>query len=258
LPHEGLKLRQFDIKTAILNGYLKDEVYIRPPHGWKYLAGPGRVLRLDCALYGVWQASTAWNKRHESELTALGLVQSDVDPALWILHRGGHVPTVFCVDDGVVPTRTPAEADTLVDRVAGIFSVRKLGEPQGMLGIEISRDPDAGTITIRQAGKAQSLATAFGVEGESCATPMTPVEYEELQAAREGNDMAGKEAYQSGIGCILLGPECGTPCGDARCHPLRRLHFLVESPTATQVCPWRCDVVRCEFCIMSRYAAQDA
>jgi hypothetical protein len=38
---EGLELRQFDIKTAFLNGYLKEEVYIRPPHGWKHLAGLG-------------------------------------------------------------------------------------------------------------------------------------------------------------------------------------------------------------------------
>jgi hypothetical protein len=52
--HEGLELRQFDIfiLTAFLHGYLKEEVYIRPPHGWKHLAGPGRVLCLDRALYG--------------------------------------------------------------------------------------------------------------------------------------------------------------------------------------------------------------
>jgi hypothetical protein len=73
---------------------LQKEVYIRPPHGWKYLAGPGCVLRLDRALHGLRQASRAWNKRLEAELTAHGLVQSDADPALWIMHGGGHVMTI--------------------------------------------------------------------------------------------------------------------------------------------------------------------
>jgi hypothetical protein len=112
------------------------------------------------------QASRAWNKRLEVELTAHALGQSDADSALWIMQSGGHVLTIFYVDFGMVAARTGAEVDALVDPMAGMFSIRKLGMPQDMLGIEISRDRDAGTITIRQASQAQSLATAFGVEGE--------------------------------------------------------------------------------------------
>jgi hypothetical protein len=122
--HEGLELMQFDIQTAFSNGYLQEEVYIRPPHGWKHLAGPGRVSRLDRAFYGFRQASRAWNKCLEPELTAHGLVQSDADPALWIMHGGGHVMTILYVDDGMVAARTAAEADAFVDLVAGMFVVR--------------------------------------------------------------------------------------------------------------------------------------
>jgi hypothetical protein len=64
--HEGLELRQFDIKAAFLHGYLEEEVYIRSPHGWKHLTSPGRVSRLDRALYGLRQASRAWNKHLEA------------------------------------------------------------------------------------------------------------------------------------------------------------------------------------------------
>jgi hypothetical protein len=42
-----LELRQFDIRTASLNGYMEEEVYLRTPAGFEYLSGgPGRVLHL--------------------------------------------------------------------------------------------------------------------------------------------------------------------------------------------------------------------
>jgi hypothetical protein len=191
------------------------------------------------------------------------------------MHGGGHVMTIVYVDDGMVAARTAAEADALVDLVAGMFSIHKLGEPQDMLGINISRDRDAGTITIRQASKAQSLATAFGIEGERCATPRNPVVCGELQAAREGDDKADKEAYQSGIGSLLhmaqcvrpdiaapVGAFCAAPkrhimwrCSMSFATSLSRLHFRSWYHLRAHRCA-RGDVVRCEICSMSRYAAQ--
>jgi hypothetical protein len=127
------------------------------------------------------------------------------------MHGGGHVLTIFYVDDGMVAAQTAAKADVLVDLVAGMFSMRKLKEPQDTLGIEILRDREAGTITIRQASKAQSLATAFVVKEECCATRMTPVVYGKLQTAREVDDMADNEAYQSGTGSLLHMAKCVRP-----------------------------------------------
>jgi hypothetical protein len=142
-----LTLRQFDIKTAFLDGHLKEEVYVRPPRRWEHLAGgPGRVLRLRRALYGLRQAPRAWNERLMTELTARGFVQSDADPSLWIFYgEGGAILTMFYVDDGMVAVRTNAEADALVDLIGSIFEVRKLGEPRDMLGIKISQDRQAGS-----------------------------------------------------------------------------------------------------------------
>jgi hypothetical protein len=154
--HADLVLRQFDIKTAFLHGYLKEEVYVWPPRGWEHLAGgPGRVLRLHRALYGLRQAPRAWNERLTSELVSRGFVHSNADPGLWILKsEGGVVLTMVYVDDGMVAARTVEEAEGLVDLIASIFETRRLGEPQDMLGIEIARDRKAGTITIRQSDKA--------------------------------------------------------------------------------------------------------
>jgi hypothetical protein len=72
---EGLALREFDIRTAFLNGELKEEVFIRATAGAEHLAGgSGRVLRLRRAHYGLRHAPRAWNQRLETELRSRGFV----------------------------------------------------------------------------------------------------------------------------------------------------------------------------------------
>jgi hypothetical protein len=210
--HEDLEMRQFDIRTAFLNGELEEEVYVRPPRGAEYLARNGRALRLWRALYGLRQASRAWSKRLEAALTERGFTQSDADPSLWILHGdSGAVFAMFYVDDGLVAARTAAEADALVEMVASMFAIRALGEPQDFLGIRITRDRAARTITIDQEDKAAALAAAAGVTGERQAVPMAPDVYSGLKARQDGEPMAVLEKYQSAIGSLLHLAQCTRP-----------------------------------------------
>jgi hypothetical protein len=99
---------------------------------------------------------------HLSPARALVLAPAPTGGYPWL----GHVLTIFYVDDGMVAAWTSAEADALVDLVAGMFSMRKLGEPQDILGIKILRDRDAGTLTNRQASKA-SRSLQFSALRES-------------------------------------------------------------------------------------------
>ena len=208
---EDLEMRQFDIKTAFLNGELEEEVYMRPPVGVD-VSRRGRMLRLYRALYGLRQAGRAWNKRLESELRAKGFVQSDSDAGLWILHgEAGAVLAMFYVDDGLVAARTAEQADALVAIVASIFEIRELGEPEDLLGIRITRDRQARTITIHQADKIHALAAAAGVEGESRPVPMSPEVFAGLRAAGEGEPLADRDQYRSQLGTVLHLTQCTRP-----------------------------------------------
>jgi hypothetical protein len=210
--HEDLEMRQFDICTAFLNGELDEEVYLRPPAGVSGLAAHGRVLRLRRALYGLRQAGRAWNKRLEAALRDKGFTQSKADPSLWILHgSAGAVFAMFYVDDGLVAARTAAEADALVELVGSMFTIRALGEPDDFLGIQITRDRAARTITIDQERKAQALALDAGVSGERLSVPMTPETYAGLRSARPGEPMADRLRYQSIIGSLLHLAQCTRP-----------------------------------------------
>nr|GEY53881.1 hypothetical protein [Tanacetum cinerariifolium] len=51
---------QMDVKTAFLNGILKEEVYVGQPPSFVSIQYPDRVYALDKALYGLKQAPRAW------------------------------------------------------------------------------------------------------------------------------------------------------------------------------------------------------
>jgi hypothetical protein len=204
------------VRTVFLNGWLKEEVYLRVPAGLEgQLGTAGKVLRLRRAIYGSRQASRAWNERLQGELARRGFAQSNADPSLWIVNgEGGAVLTLFYVDDGLVAARTPKEANALVDLMELIFAIRKLGEPVDFLGIEIRRDRGARTITITQKAKAEELAAVHGAQEAGKAeprVPMSPECFASLRAAQPGEPMAHKLNYQKVIGSLLHLAQCTRP-----------------------------------------------
>ncbi|XP_070010611.1 uncharacterized protein [Nicotiana sylvestris] len=52
-------LHQMDIKSTFLNGYLKEEVFVKQPLGFESKGCPEHVYKLDKALYGLKQAPRA-------------------------------------------------------------------------------------------------------------------------------------------------------------------------------------------------------
>ena len=58
---ESWRLHHMDVKSAFLNGELKEEVYVKQPSGYIKKGEEHKVLKLHKALYRLCQAPWAWN-----------------------------------------------------------------------------------------------------------------------------------------------------------------------------------------------------
>ena len=64
---------QMEVKTAFLNGYLKEELYMMQPEGFVDPKCANKVGKLQRSIYGLVQASRSWNLRFDSVIKAYGL-----------------------------------------------------------------------------------------------------------------------------------------------------------------------------------------
>jgi hypothetical protein len=80
--HKNNTVYQMDIKTAFLNGALKEEVYVSQPKGFIDKDHPDYVYKLKKAIYGLKQAPRAWYDELSSFLLKNNFTKGTVDDTL--------------------------------------------------------------------------------------------------------------------------------------------------------------------------------
>ena len=82
--HMEFKLYEMFVKSAFLNGFLQEEVFVKQPLGFEDPNKPEHVYKLEKALYGLKQAPRAWYDRLSTFLLTHGYSRGKIDNTLFL------------------------------------------------------------------------------------------------------------------------------------------------------------------------------
>ncbi|WVZ93450.1 LOW QUALITY PROTEIN: hypothetical protein U9M48_039428, partial [Paspalum notatum var. saurae] len=197
---KDFKLQQMDVKSAFLNGFIEEEVYVRQPPGFKSARFPDRVYKLRKALHGLKQAPRAWYARLKSFLLKSGFVMGSVDKTLFLLSRGGDTLIVqIYVDDIIFGGSSHALVSSFAEQMSRKFEMSLMGEIQFFLGLQIKQGPE-GTF-VHQAKYTRDILKKFEM-GDS--KPMTtPMSTNTVLDADEDGEAVDQKEFRGMIGSLL-------------------------------------------------------
>ncbi|GKE61676.1 retrovirus-related pol polyprotein from transposon TNT 1-94, partial [Tanacetum coccineum] len=159
VAHKNMTIYQMDVKTAFLNGELKEEVYVSQPEGFVDQDNPSQVYKLKKALYGLKQAPRTWND--------LLLVQ-------------------IYVDDIIFASTNTAMCNEFANQMTTKFKMSMMGHMSFFLGLQISQSPRG--IFINQSKYASEIVKKYGLlTTDSVDTPM--VEKNKLDEDLQGKKL---------------------------------------------------------------------
>ncbi|GJX99883.1 putative ribonuclease H-like domain-containing protein [Tanacetum coccineum] len=197
--HRNITIFQMDVKTAFLNGPLKEEVYVSQPEGFIDPEFPNHVYRLKKALYGLKQAPRAWYDKLSSFLIEHGFNKGIIDPTLFTRRHGGDILLVqVYVDDIIFGSTNPDFSKRFANLMKNNFEMSMMGELKFFLGLQVHQSPRG--IFISQSQYAIELLKKHGLD--ECVSMSTPMATERLDADLQGTP-TDQTTYRRMIGGLM-------------------------------------------------------
>ncbi|KAK4385580.1 Retrovirus-related Pol polyprotein from transposon RE2 [Sesamum angolense] len=189
-----------DVKSAFLNGYIDEEIYVEQPQGFIAKGSEEKVLRLKKALYGLKQAPRAWYSRIDKYFIDRGFRRSLSEPTLYIKSQGNDTLIIsLYVDDLIYTGNNEKMIQDFKENMMKTFEMRDLGIMHFFLGIEINQEKEE--IFICQRKYTETLLKKFKME--SCKTVTTPLVTGEKYQKEDGSQKVDGSMYRSLIGSLL-------------------------------------------------------
>jgi hypothetical protein len=132
----NITLYQMDVKSAFLNGYIEEEVYVRQPPGFEDSKFPEHVFKLKKSLYGLKQAPRAWYKYLSNFILEKDFTRGKVDTTLF--RKSFKNDILICqiyVDDIIFGTSNVSLGREFAKSMQAEFEMSMMGELKFFLGI---------------------------------------------------------------------------------------------------------------------------
>jgi hypothetical protein len=198
--YHGFKLYQMDVKSAFLNGPIKEEVYVEQPPGFEESEYPNHVYKLSKALYGLKQAPRAWYECLRDFLITNGFKVGKADPTLFTktIAKDLFICQIY-VDDIIFGSTNKSSCEEFSKIMIQKFEMSMMGELKYFLGFQIKQLQEV--TFISQTKYIQYILKKFGMKnGKPIKTPMGTNGYLDLDT---GGKSVDQKEYQSMIGSLL-------------------------------------------------------
>lgn len=133
----GWPLYAMDVKTAFLNGDLKETIYMRLLLGWKI--GKGKIWRLMKTIYGLKQAPREWYLKLKAMLVNWGWRMLPYDSCVFV--KDDVVVGVW-VDDLLITAISTEAMKELKTRLKEAFKMKDDAEATLYLGVQVKQEYD--------------------------------------------------------------------------------------------------------------------
>jgi hypothetical protein len=171
--YHGFKLYKMDVKSAFLNGPIKEEVYVEQPPGFEDSEYPSHVYKLSKALYGLKQAPRAWYECLRDFLITNGFkVGKAAGPTLFTktIAKDLFICQIY-VDDIIFGSTNKSSCEEFSRIMIQKFEMSMMGELKYFLGFQIKQLQE-GTF-ICQTKYIQDILKKFGMKNaKPIKTPM--------------------------------------------------------------------------------------
>lgn len=192
---KNMLMKQFDIKTAFLNSELDETIFMKQPIG--YGDGSDKVCKLNKSLYGLKQASRAWNKKFTKFIEQFNFKVSKADPCVFV-HSNDETYLTLYVDDGLIVSKNAELIKNVIDYLKQHFEVNAF-EAESYLGLQIKRQSN-GSILLHQQNYANRVLNRFNMH--ECNKVATPADTNATLYDLE-NDEIVSFPYREAVGSLM-------------------------------------------------------
>ncbi|KAE9280413.1 Retrovirus-related Pol polyprotein from transposon TNT 1-94, partial [Phytophthora rubi] len=201
------EVEQMDVKTAFLNGFLEEEIYMEQPVGFVQPGKEDHVCVLKKSLYGLKQAPRVWYYTFYEAMMAEGFVRLIKDHCVFIKTRGKEICIFSVYVDDLLVIGSKAFVSEMKDILKRRFQMTDLGGVSYLLGWHIERRRSERIIFVHQEKYATKVLDRFGLA--QCRPVRSPEETSQKlsesdcpQTDAEKQDME-KFPYREAVGSFM-------------------------------------------------------
>nr|GEV83395.1 retrotransposon protein, putative, Ty1-copia subclass [Tanacetum cinerariifolium] len=156
---------KMDVKTAFLNEYINEEVYMEQPEGFVNPKYPNWVCKLKRSIYGLKQASRQWNKQFDNEIKKFSFTQNLDEPCVYLKASGSNITfLILYVDEILIMRNNIPMLQDVKSYLGRCFAMKDLGEAAYILGIKIYRDRSRRLISLCQSAYIKKILKRYCME----------------------------------------------------------------------------------------------